>query len=492
VTLPDLSNAVTYGPNNLLGPNPVPASTTANWLFTADGKVTFSGRQASVDYQVSIGSPTIAALFLDATFKRITGTEQINGGARIYLDGELIKVVTGSLTNLVVPLHLLSVGTHVIRLELINSQRDYRPVVNSIAVRALASQYDAAALEVPLANAVNRVVTLPTESLTSPAFVEGESLARSSVSLSIPNQGANVPVQEGPDKIWFADIPLKTTPENTAIRLQLGSDQLIVQQQIRWKPTLLEQVSVLTIRKGDALRLQALAAGATAGSLVTYWIGAQQIGSAILGTPLHYDFITAGTFVVTAKVGGVLASGAQTSVTVIEASFGAPSVAANGTTASIQLPLIPTLLTIQGSASLHLTGSRPDLSISPSASGLLCMVARIGVGGPIVAVGRVNVFNWYGTGSNGGGRVIANLSSSRDLINMSYSIDGPIPPNLRIRVTVWIPGTTFLDGSTIAWLTAKDFDEFGVANLQVIYSYEGSPYGQGHGICQHVDFYLAE
>lgn len=67
---------------------------------------------------------------------------------------------------------------------------------------------------------------------------------------------------------------------------------------------------------------------------------------------------------------------------------------------------------------------------------------------------------------------------------MSYSAEGPIPANLLVKVELWISGTTFLDGSKVAWIRSEDFDPFGVANLQVIAT-NGS-----HGICQFVKLYL--
>ena len=479
----DLSSGAVYGSENLLGANPLPDASAANWIFTSDGKVTFSGRQGALEYRINLGQPTIAALFLDATFQQVIGNGTITGGARIYLDNQLMKELTGSLSNVVVPLYLLSTGTHVVRIEFVNPFRDYRPLIHSIAVRALGSQYDLTSASSAIASAVNRITTLPTESLVSPAFVEGDSVARGSVSLAIPSQSASVAIQDGPDSIWFSDVPLEAAPENTAIELSFGNGQLTEQHLIRWKPTVLEMVPTLTIRKGDALRFQATATGAVGGSQVTYWIGALQIGTAVLGTALPHDFEMAGNFVVTAKVNGQLVAGAQSTVTVVEADFGTSLVAAKSVMSQIQLPLIPSGLFVQGARSLGLIRSGTGITVSPTSNGNQNIVARLSPGGPIVAASQVRVFSVTGTGFNGGGKVISILPDGRKLTNMSYSIDGEIPANVRIRITVWAGGSLFQNGTNTIWLTADDFDEFGVANVQVFTS---------GAICQSVELFLVE
>ena len=483
LALIDLSSAVTYGTQNILGANPLPDAAAANWLPTCDGKVTFSGRQGSLEYKFDLVQATMAALFFDATFKRISGAGSTSGSARIYLDGQWVREIEGSLSNVMVPLYLIPAGQHVVRLELINSQRDYRPVINSIAVRPLGSQYDASAASAAVAMAVNRIITLPAESLVSPAFVEGESVAKGSVALTIPIQNTGVEIKAAYDRVWYANVPLEASPENTGVRLSFGNDQVVEQHQIRWKPTMLEQVPALVVRKGDALRLHALAAGASTGDVVSYSSGSQQIGSAVLGAALPYTFASAGTFIVTAKVGGQPVSGAQTVVTVVEASFSTSLTAAKSNTATLQLPLVSAGLAVQGSSSLKLVRSGTSISITPAFNGPQGVVARIDAGGPIVATGEVNVFSVAGTGYNGGGRVLSVLPDGRKLMNMSYSVDGAIPANLRVKITVWVGGSLFTNGTNTIWLTKDDFDEFGVANVQVFTS---------GAICQSLQLFLAE
>jgi hypothetical protein len=67
---------------------------------------------------------------------------------------------------------------------------------------------------------------------------------------------------------------------------------------------------------------------------------------------------------------------------------------------------------------------------------------------------------------------------------MTYLLNGTLPPNVLIRVQVWISGTTFVDGTTEKWLSSQDFDESGVAHLYVK--------ARGKGICQNVSVFQIE
>jgi hypothetical protein len=140
-------------------------------------------------------------------------------------------------------------------------------------------------------------------------------------------------------------------------------------------------------------------------------------------------------------------------------------------------------LVVQGSKTLNLSRSGIGIGINPISCGPQGVVARIGIDGPIVATGEVNVFKLVGTGANGGGRVLSVLPDGRKLTNMSYSIDGAIPANLRVKVTIWAGGSLFSNGTNTTWLTKGDFDEFGVANVQVFTT---------GAICQSVQLFLTE
>ncbi|MCW1916968.1 chitobiase/beta-hexosaminidase C-terminal domain-containing protein [Luteolibacter sp. GHJ8] len=481
----DLSSVDSYSQGNLLGAAPMPASGSSDWLLTEADGITLAGRQGFLEYKAVLQDTTVAALLVDISFAAIQGLGTGQGAVRIFLDGEFVTELQNTSGELLIPLYLLSAGEHTIRLELINSHRSYRPVIHSIALRALDAQYDSAAFRELLIESSNPVTVLPQDSFVSPAFIEGLALHRSSLRLNLAG-GSGVEVNDGPDNLWYANVPLEDSASNTSITLSRENGELVSQHSISWKPVVLGEVSELTIRKGDSLRLKISGSGIPAASQVDYIGNSNLLGSGVLETPLAHEFAEAGTFLITASVGGNPVAGASLTLTVVEANFGEPLLAAKGAGIQWNLPNVPTSLELQADSSLWAYDRVASyLSMQPRSIGTHAVVARIGSGGPIVAKGKVNVINVTGTGANGGGRVIITLPDGRKIVNMTYTVNGPIPPNLLVRVQLYAGGTTFLDGSTVAWLSAEDFDEFGVANLEVVI-------GSGGAICQGVGLYLGE
>ncbi len=481
----DLFAPANYLPGNLMDANGVPQASSSGWLLTEDGKVALAGRQGVLDYKVSLSEPTVAALFLDLIFSNIEGTSSVSGELRVYLDGDFMVDLSSPLSNVMVPLYLLSAGDHTIRLEMINPQRGYRPLINSIEVRALDGGHDSPEYRQLLLGYLNEIVTLPEESLVSPAFIEGRSHHRDAVSVAIPGSPV-ISREDGPDHMWYANVPLDSSITGPTVTVSQENGLLVSQQAIHWKPSVLGELDSLAIRKGDSLRLMVPSSGIPGGSTITYFANGNAIGTALLEDARVYQFNSAGTFLLTAERAGTPVPGAELEVTVVEADFGTPFTVTKGYGAVWELPGVPSVLSVEADTELRASDlSGGELLVEGTSLGSYRAVARIGAGGPVVAAGSVRVISVSETGSNGGGRVVSTLPDGRKIIDMSYTVSGPIPPDLLIRVEVWISGTTFLDGSTVAWLRASDFDEFGVAKLQVISASD-------HGICQFVELYLAD
>jgi hypothetical protein len=482
VTSPNLAVASSYQSSNLFGANPLPSSGSADWLLDNASKVQLVGRQGALEFDVYLQEGKIAALSLDASFKHLTTGATIPGAARIYLDGELVRYVVGPLTNVFLPLYFVAAGDHRIRVELLNSYRDYSPILNSIALKELASEYVSAGLMESIILSTNRITRLPAASLVSPVCVEGKSLHRSDVSIDLPAQAASVEIHSGPNQGWFANVPLEGPSAATSILISLENGSYEKAASTQWIPTILGSIPALKIRKGDSLRLQA--DGAAQNSLVSYKINGQTVGTALAGSALTCLFDVAGISTVTAEVNGVAIPNAVTTVTVASADFGPVFHTAAATSTSWQVD-VASELPLEADESLGLVSRNGStLKFTPPVVGSHLMATRLERDGAIIATGEVNVFSVTTTGFDGGGRLISVLPDGRSLIDMSYSVDGKLPANLLIKVEVWISGTTFVDGSRVAWLRPEDFDQFGVANLQVIAT-DG-----GHGICQRVNLYL--
>jgi hypothetical protein len=90
------------------------------------------------------------------------------------------------------------------------------------------------------------------------------------------------------------------------------------------------------------------------------------------------------------------------------------------------------------------------------------IVARLGENGPIAdAVGIVPLRSYHG--EKGKWDVVQVFTDGTELWKGVLDLGGPVPPNLRITITVFKAGTTFDDGTLIRTFTAADFDENGMA-----------------------------
>jgi hypothetical protein len=188
-------------------------------------------------------------------------------------------------------------------------------------------------------------------------------------------------------------------------------------------------------------------------------------------------------YTVTAKIGITSVLGASTTVTVVDASFGAPMIAHQRQKLAIPRTNVSMDLYIQGAESLQLRTINNTTTAYPETSGQKTLIARIGKGGPVVAAGLVNVFYFGNAGDNGGFRTISTFPDGKKLVSMRCSLGGIIPANLKIRVAISTMGSLTPSGHSGIWLEAKDFDESGFADIRFL-SYSAS--------CHSYELYLSE
>jgi hypothetical protein len=100
-----------------------------------------------------------------------------------------------------------------------------------------------------------------------------------------------------------------------------------------------------------------------------------------------------------------------------------------------------------------------DLSGNPS------VVARLHEGGAIVATTKIKAFRLVTARESRDARVVGVLPDGTRVVEFSFIIDGIIPPDLSLRVELFVPDAIFANGSTTWLLDADDFDENGEARL---------------------------
>jgi hypothetical protein len=482
----DLYAFESYQGENLLGSRALPGVDSAHWLYSADDEVQLIGPQGDIEYHFELTQPTVAALLLDVIFQKIGSNSTIDGEVTVYLNDAVVANIKGSTENVIVPLKKLNAGSYTVRVELINAKRDYRPIVRKLEVRALSEDLDLERVAEELSQGESKITIFPSQSKVSPAYIEGEHNSMNQVQILNKTRGDLVEARAGIDHVWFANVDLEQGI--TAVEYTDSASGLVLNKEIEWIDTVLEQDETAILRKGDSLRLRSLAEGYGDSSMVSYVIGGEIIGEALVGSALQYYFDQAGTYQITAQVDGVVVPDAMLMVEVHDASFEQEmAVARNlgrGTlSTTIDLPAPFTDLHLEGAEALNLTRYTGQIAVKPDFDGAHRVMARLYPGGPILATGEIQVFSFSGTGINGSGKLLE-TREGYNLIEMTHLLNGTLPPNVLIRVQVWISGTTFVDGTTEKWLSSQDFDESGVAHLYVKAS--------GKGICQNVSVFQIE
>ena len=165
--------------------------------------------------------------------------------------------------------------------------------------------------------------------------------------------------------------------------------------------------------------------------------------------------------------------GVKVAVRVVRADFGAAFNVSAGIPRVWSLPDMPHDLVIQADSLLTLeelvrkpSQSRRLIASYPQgSSGSPRVIARISPGGPIAASTTVNAFWIVSARDSRDARVVQVLPDGTRVVEFSLTIDGRIPPDLALRIELFVPDAVFADGSTSYELTAADFDENGVARI---------------------------
>ncbi|MDB6078202.1 MAG: beta-glucosidase [Akkermansiaceae bacterium] len=313
------------------------------------------------------------------------------------------------------------------------------------------------------------------ESITSPQCVEG--VWRFAGTAKLTANGEEVAAQPGLSGHWFANVPLSFSGD-TAFAATFEDGAITKQSTFHWINTdLFTAPDVITVRSGDSLKLTAIPTG-TDGSAthVTYTLADQAVGEAGGAEPTAVKFDQPGTFTLTAHtVTGTETVDAAISIKVVKADFGADFSLASGTPRVWNLPGIDKALTLESDKELSLQeierqdGQSRQFTASYVAgkSGSPVVLARLFPNGPIVGSTSVDAFYIVPATQSLDAREVQVLPDGTRVLEFGLMIDGKIPADLSIWLDFYVTDAVFADGTTRYHLTAADFDENGIARIQV-------------------------
>jgi hypothetical protein len=462
-----------------------PANTSFPWKTNTDGTISAYERRGWIDWTFTV-APGQEGVHEIRLIGGATGPQfevplsfRINGHL-IGRQGMLCKPNQNTTVKQLTP--FLPAGTHTLRAQSHNVRADIRLRINSITINRLGgtdanSNGIADWAEEKFGNE-NRLTTLPSESLTSPAYVEGVTSNPTALSIqgSTGGSGAAITPQLATDDIFFAEIPLSATDPNqlTVSFLSGASPQT---QVITWAATNILGQSPITIRKGDSLRVTAYdPSGSPTG---TFTLG----GSAGAPStppeaqnstePIALTFDNPGTHTFTATWSppdGAPQTGTLT-VHVATADFGSTFVLQTYN----RLPwTVPGVQGMDIEADSALFWRETTASGATSRSFLVNaynadnfrVAARIPATGRIIAVGDVSAFSLARAGATADAQTVETRPDGSKVIRFTIVAEN-LPSNAEIRIHMNYQGTIFPNGSRDLTLRPSDFSSNGIANVLV-------------------------
>lgn len=456
------------------------------WQPNADGSLYALECRGGIDYSINLPE---AGIYIVQLTGRAKGEElgDENMPLDFYVDGaflgrRVLASPAGAQDSLEILTCHLEAGDHTFRL--VNENvRAYRTLQIDAFEILKPGGVDANAngqadwLDAKLAEG-NHVAVCPSESLTSPAFVEGTTWHFETLSIEnegeVAEQGEQADGMEealqGLDYGWYADIDLPVTGSAT-IDFIFENGAISEQKNVSWISTNTLEHTSLTIRKGDSLKLDAWPlSGSTDGGAVTYQLNDQALPAAYSGTPVVQLFDAAGTYslVATHTAPDANVTTNTLSIEVVGADFGDPVSALSLFSYDWEVSGVGENVYIEPDSRIlfgendPLTAGGRSFRVTPLAADTRYLLARLEEGGPVVARGTIEGFYVAGGLETSANTIMHTYEDGTRLIRGSV-VATSLPPGGYVRIQINTSGVTAVDGSNYIYLYAEDFDEFGRA-----------------------------
>ncbi|MDB4673665.1 PA14 domain-containing protein [Verrucomicrobiales bacterium] len=390
----------------------------------------------------------------------------------------------------------LAAGDHVIRFRWENIERGRSLLARGLKIIAISPGDPPTGWFAEYASTANSLEAAPPESLTSPAWIEGNATFPSLVALALP--GEDTDTRDGeilvlPDTAWGANIPLDETGLSTPYQVTYENGVSSEEGKITWSAcNIVERDGhQLTVRVGDSLRLNAFEGKTGQGQSYVLAVGKEIIGDLADGETIVHAFAEPGEFDVQAIVDDELAD-TPTSYTlkviVRGSDFGAPVLLSQGHTRIVNFPNVVRkfyLATGSRLAAGKVTEGARTLKwrLLGNREGTFPLIARVVNEGPVMALGQAEVVNLRTTADGTSTRIVQTLEDGTRIIEIDFVI-GDLPEGARILIETRTSGVVFEDGSTALWISAQDLDENGVYTARFLRGPGGYP-----KICHSVTLY---
>jgi len=461
-----------------------PADTSFPWEKNSDGTITAHDRLGWIDFPVNVapGGQGIFEIRLVASVSPSALTVPLSfhiDGNKIARANHALKTTPNTTTPIKVITPFLPSGAHILRVQNHNPRAGFRLRIHSLTLHRLGGADTNADGIADWAEARfsegNRLTALPTESLTSPAYIEGVTALPSALRLSAAvagSQPATISPQYGCNGIFYAHIPLDPA-ETTDLGVSFRSGEATHTHPITWAPTNILAHSSLTIAKGDSLRLTAHGGINPEGTFTLSGSAGFQPASSPSSQPLILRFDQPGTHTLTATwtppVGDPVTS--TLTLTVRSADFGEPIFLQTYNARTWSLNGLHGMA-VEADAALFWRETSAAGSASRSfrveayEAGDYRAIARCPDTARILAAGTVSAFSLYHANQTLDAQIVEVRPDGSKVLRFSI-VGENLSAHLAIRFELKYQGVTFPDGSRYLTLRPRDFSSSGVADIIV-------------------------
>ena len=405
----------------------------------------------------------------------------------IFTGRQIVNAPFGSTANAIYFLPELVAGTHALRIRWNNKDPNTFLQINSVQLQVYGGP-DADTngisdwLDYRLAN-LSKVDQQTQASVVSPVCFEGKAVYLDQLTIipSYAPEGQSqqvVSVQHGIRDDWYANVFVSPT-NDTQVVITDQSSGMVRTNIVTWEAiNLLDNVysNGLAIRGGSSLLLAARPAESANGMFtLTIWNGTNVVTNmvAAAGSSVPYCFGQAGIFTVSGSCSNeTTITNGTLSVRVVTGSFnGREADCATGQARTWDCPDITTSAVVTADnqlsvSSTNLSGGGTRFTLMNPTDGPLYMVARLGAGGIILDSAKISsIYGDHGTYF----KVVETFADGSRLVEVRLQL-GYVPSDLTVKLSIFVGGVTFLDGTIIKTLTAADFNELGVCTYRMLQS----------------------
>ena len=464
------------------------SATLGGWVPQGTA-IASTNRRGWVEYQLTVTNAGVFRLEVDGaqgnpdapwtTFKLVA---HVDGE---YIGKDVIRASNGSNSTIRLMLPYLTAGTHTLNLYWDNVYE--RPQLLIQALRLIdPGGADANANGIPdwldqrFANTCSLDLNSQT-SLVSPACVEGKGWYPTMMALTVAGATNAAVIQPLEDNRWYANVPLATNG-STAVSVSFQNGAVILTNSITWSPlNLLSGSACPMLRCGDALKLTAYPQGATSG-VVTITVDGQAVSTTI-GSPVVYQFATAGVHTVNGTYNNGTPVSTSVTATVVGGGFATNEPACWwGQPRTWACPDLPTqFVALAGGVSLVVSNAVTTDAVTSVA--LLInegdadhyVAARLGAGGPVLDSRRIAKM-WLRAAVAGVVYKIGELEDGTAIVQDRLTT-GYFPASATIQMSVFKSGVTFDDGLVNRTVGLGDLDERGeyIYQMYLAPGVEGGP-----------------